>query len=62
MNTQSSKFQVAVAAVNLGFWIWVVSHMKQHGDYLGGPNLYALIGTAIALLICYRSVLAARQG
>jgi hypothetical protein len=61
MNTPNRKVQVAVTSVNLALWIWVVSHMKQHGDYLGGPLLIALIATMLALLICYRSILAARQ-
>jgi hypothetical protein len=61
MKTQNRKFQVAITTANLAFWVWVVSHMKQHGDHLGGPHLIALIATALALLICYRSVLAARQ-
>lgn len=61
MNPQHAKFQVVIATVNLALWFWVVRHMKQHGDHLGGPHLIALIATAFALLICYRSVLAARR-
>jgi hypothetical protein len=61
MKPQNKSFQAAITVLNLVFWIWAVSHMKQHGDYLGGPHLIALIATMLALLICYRSVLAARE-
>ena len=61
MKPQARKVQVAFTTLNLALWMWVVSHMKQHGDHLGGPHLIALIATMLALLICYRSILAARQ-
>jgi hypothetical protein len=61
MKPQNKKVQLAITSLNLALWIWVDSHMKQHGDHLGGPHLIALIATMLALLICYRSVLAARQ-
>ena len=61
MKSQNKKLQVAITSVNLALWIWVVSHMKQHGDHLGGPHLIALIAAMLALFIWYRSWLAARQ-
>ena len=61
MKAQPRKVDVALTAMNLGFWIWAVSHMKQHGNYLGGPHLIALIAMMLSLLVWYRSVLAARR-
>lgn len=61
MKSQNRKVQVALTSLNLALWIWVVSHMKQHGDHLGGPHLIALIAAMLALFLCYRSILAARQ-
>ena len=61
MKPQNKKVQVVITSVNLALWIWAVSHMKQHGDHLGGPHLIALIAAMLALFICYRSILAARK-
>ena len=61
MKSRLIRIDVALTAVNLCFWIWAVSHMKQHGDYLGGPHLIALIAMTLSLLVWYRSVVAARR-
>ena len=60
MKPQNKKIQVAFTTLNLALWIWVVSHMKQHGDHLGGPHLIALVAAMLGLLLWYRSILAAR--
>ena len=61
MKPQNKKIQIAFTTLNLALWIWVVAHMKQHGDHLGGPHLIALVAAMLGLLLWYRSILAARQ-
>jgi len=61
MKPTDTKLQIAITAVNLVLWIWVVSHMKQHGNYLGGPHLIALIAMFLGVLIWYRAIRANRQ-
>ena len=61
MKLSPKKVDVGFTALNLCLWIWAVSHMKQHGDYLGGPNLIALIALMLSVLIWYRAVLAGRR-
>ncbi|HWA24121.1 MAG TPA: hypothetical protein VG734_00495 [Lacunisphaera sp.] len=61
MKSIDKKVELVTTALNLALWIWVVSHMKQHGNYLGGPHLIALIAAFLALFIWYRSVRANRQ-
>lgn len=61
MKINPKKLDLGITTLNVGFWLWAVSHMKQHGDHLGGPHLIALIALMVSVFICYRALLAGRR-